>query len=318
MDSWATAFEIVGHVAAIASYIIVAMYVNARRRSLRRTVRRSTVLYWLILAGSIVFALFNVVRLTYLATRGVGRLAPWLDLVAEYPSTIGQSVIIIALIGLRVISKGRGGMPQRLLAIGAHPDDIEIACGATMAKFHDAGYTIWGLVMTQGERGGHAEVRPDEAKSGADFLGLDQVRVMNFPDTRLYECSVEILAAIEAVIKEFRPDMLFTHSSHDLHQDHCAVHEATLRAARNLKMILCYESPSVTQEFLPTFFVDIGDYIDVKVEGIKEHWDQRAKPYVQEERVRGQAIFRGGQAKTRFAEGFEVVRAVFPIMENLS
>ncbi len=316
MDSLTIVVEVIGHVAAVVSYIVVAVYVNARRRRLRRTVRRSTRLYWLIFAGSILFALFNMVRLAYLATRGMGRLAPWLDLVAEYPSAIGQSAIIITLIAMRVRSKGRGSQPLRILAIGAHPDDIEIACGATMAKFHDAGHSIWGVVMTQGEQGGNPEVRPDEAKSGADFLGLDRVTVRNFPDTRLQEQPAEVLASIEAVVKEFRPDMIFTHSCHDLHQDHCAVHEATLRAARNLGTVLCYESPSATQEFLPTFFVDVGDYIDVKIESIKEHWDQRVKPYVQDERVRGQAIFRGSQAKTRYAEGFEVVRAAFSNMEN--
>jgi LmbE family N-acetylglucosaminyl deacetylase len=89
------------------------------------------------------------------------------------------------------------------------------------------------------------------------------------------------------------------------------VHEATLRAARNMSTILCYESPSVTQEFVPTFFIDIGAYIDVKVESIKEHWDQRNKPYVQPERVRGQAVFRGSQARAQYAEGFEAVRIKF-------
>ncbi len=105
--------------------------------------------------------------------------------------------------------------------------------------------------------------------------------------------------------------MIFTHSLHDLHQDHRAVHEATLRAARNHDTIFCYESPSVTQEFIPSFFMDVSDYIDVKIESIREHWDQRSKPYVQSERVKGVAVFRGGQAKLRFAEAFEVVRASF-------
>ena len=91
-----------------------------------------------------------------------------------------------------------------------------------------------------------------------------------------------------------------------------------LRAARNSSTVLCYESPSVTLEFVPTFFVDIGSYIDIKVESIKEHWDQHAKPYVQQERVRGTAVFRGGQAKCRYAEGFEVVRAVSSNMGNMA
>jgi LmbE family N-acetylglucosaminyl deacetylase len=318
VDALTIVVEVIGHLAAVAAFLTVAVYVTLRRRILRRTVRRSMILYWLILAGSVFFALVNIVRLIYLATHGMGRLAPWLDLLSEYPSVIGQSIIIVSLIGLKVIAEGREAGPKRILAVGAHPDDIEIACGATMAQFHDAGHIIWGVVMTHGEQGGNAEVRPGEARSGAEFLGLDQVRVLDFPDTRLEECSVEIIGAIESVVRELNPDMVFTHSSHDLHQDHQTVHEATLRAARNSSTVLCYESPSATREFLPTFFVDIGNYIDVKVESIKEHWDQHAKPYVQEERVRGIAVFRGGQAKCRYAEGFEVVRTVFSSMGNMA
>jgi LmbE family N-acetylglucosaminyl deacetylase len=302
--------EVVGHVTAVAAFLAVAVYVARHSRVLRRTVRRARILYWFILSSSIVFALVNVMRLFYLATRGAGRLSPWLDLLSEYPSVIGQGILIVALIGLRVILDEPRDGQKRILAVGAHPDDIEIACGATLAWLHDSGHTIRGVVMTCGEQGGNASVRPSEARSGAKFLGLDQVGVLDFPDTRLHERSVEVIGAIEAAIREFRPDMILTHSSHDLHQDHRTVHEATLRAARNSSTVLCYESPSITQEFQPTFFVDIGNYIDVKVESIKEHWDQHTKPYVQEERVRGTAVFRGGQAKCRYAEGFEIVRAL--------
>jgi len=312
MNTLTAVGEVIGHLAVVAAFVIVAVYVTIHRRVLRRTTRRATIVYWLIFAGSIFFAAANVLRLIELATDvTISGPLPWYDLVAEYLSVIGQSAIVVVLIGLKVVSDERGDRPRRILAIGAHPDDIEIACGATLAQFHDSGYTIWGLVISQGERGGNSDVRPAEAIGGAHFLGLDHVEILDFPDTRLQECSIEILGAIESLVQEFKPDIVFTHSSHDLHQDHRTVHEATLRAARNLSTILCYESPSVTQEFVPTFFIDIGAYIDVKVESIKEHWDQRNKPYVQPERVRGQAVFRGSQARAQYAEGFEAVRIKF-------
>ena len=125
---------------------------------------------------------------------------------------------------------------------------------------------------------------------------------------------MDVRAAIETAVREFKPNLVLTHSPHDVHQDHRTVHEATLRAARNSSTILCYESPSVTQEFAPTFFSNIGDYLDIKVEGIQAHWDQRSKPYVQEERVRGTAAFRGGQARLHYAEGFEVAHAASAAM----
>ncbi|MER3457552.1 MAG: PIG-L family deacetylase [Chloroflexota bacterium] len=311
MDVFSTVVEGVGHVMAIAAFIAVLIYVHLYRRNLRRTTRQSTILYWLILIGSSLSGLLNAARLFYMVTQGAEHLAPWLDLLSEYPSVIAQSFLIMILIKLKVASKEPGTKLKRILAIGAHPDDIEIACGGIMAKFHDAGHMICGLVMTRGEQGGNGEVRPQEAGSSAEFLGLDKVKILDLPDTRLNECAAEVREAIEAMVRELDPDMIFTHSIHDIHQDHRVVHEATLQAARSRSTILCYESPSVTSEFIPTLFVDISDYLDVKVESIKEHWDQRVKPYVQPERVRGQAIFRGGQARMGYAEGFEVVRAAF-------
>jgi len=312
MNTLTIVIEIIGHLALVFTFIIVAVYTATHRRRLRRTTRRAALVYWLIFAVGVLFAIINLLRLFELIThiRG-GTLMPWLDLFSEYPSVIVQSAILTAVISLKIVTEQRSGRPRRILAIGAHPDDIEIACGATLARLRDGGYSVWGLIMTRGERGGDPNERPAEALSSADFLGLDHVKVLDFPDTRLEEHSLEILDAIETAVREFKPDLVLTHSAHDLHQDHRAVHEATLRAARNLGTILCYESPSVTQEFVPTFFVDIGDYIEVKIESIREHWDQRNKPYVQAERVRGQALFRGGQARTRYAEGFEIVRMRF-------
>ena len=178
----------------------------------------------------------------------------------------------------------------------------------------DTGYEISGLVMTYGEQGGDAETRPHEAKKGAQFLGLEQVEVYQFTDTHLERDGVELTRAIEKAILREKPDIIFTHSEHDLHQDHRAVFEATLRATRNYPVtILCYESPSITQDFRPTYFVDVCDYVEVKVEAIRQHWDQKGKPYMDAELVRSKLVFRGGQAKVKYAEGFEVARMIAPV-----
>lgn len=300
--------ELTGHLVTVLALIGVAVYVFLQHRLLRRTVRRAPFVYWVALSASLALGIVNLVHLVaMIGSAATAHASPWLDLISEYITLVVLSLIVLLLVGWRVVPEPRFGR-RCILAVGAHPDDIELACGATLAKLRDAGHRIQGLVLTYGEQGGSAETRPDEARSGASFLGLESVQVMDFQDTRLAEQELEILTAIEDVIRECTPDLIFTHSSHDLHQDHQAVHRATLRAARNHSNILCYESPSATGEFAPTFFVDIGDYIDVKVESVKEHWDQRDKPYVHSERLYGVALFRGSQAKTRYAEGFEAVR----------
>jgi LmbE family N-acetylglucosaminyl deacetylase len=176
---------------------------------------------------------------------------------------------------------------------------------------HDAGYWMAGLILSQGGKGGQASERLVEASQGGQFLGLDEIQVLDFPDTHLKDQAAEMTQAIEAMLVKVKPDIVFTHSRHDLHQDHQAVYEATLRAARNQAItILCYESPSVTQEFDPVYFVPVDPYADVKVEAMREHWDQHNKSYMKPEVVRGKLIFRGSQAKVDLAEGFEVVRMI--------
>ncbi len=200
--------------------------------------------------------------------------------------------------------------PKRVLAIGAHPDDLELACGGTLARLADSGHEVHSLVMSRGGVGGESHTREQEARDGARRLGVGVLHVHDFPDTNLELTSREMIVAIEKAIAEVGPDLILTHSSHDQHQDHAAVHQAVLRAARKHHSILCFESPSVTAEFTPSVFFDVTDYIDIKQEAVLAHQDQIQgdKAYMGKERLAGMAVFRGGQVRRRHAEGFEVVR----------
>lgn len=198
--------------------------------------------------------------------------------------------------------------PRRVLAVGAHPDDLELACGATLAKMVDEGHVVQTVVLCSGAEGGHAEVRAIEAQRGSRYLRAAHTHVHDFQDTMLALSSREMVRVIEQAISEFQPDIILTHSSHDQHQDHEAVHHATMRAARRSPSILCYESPSVTRDFCPDFFVDVSEYVDVKVRAVELHRDQRGKPYMDGGQLRAMASFRGRQARTGAAEGFEIAR----------
>lgn len=300
--------EVIGHVSLALVFAAVFAHVLLKQNRMRRNLRASKGLFWLTVIGSGSFGLFNLIQVAVLLIHNsTARIPPMVDLLSEYPMVIIQSVIIGYLLMNKIVTE-RASRPMRILAIGAHPDDIEIAAGATLAKLHDAGHKIYGLVLTCGEMGGNADRRPLEAHAGAKFLELDHLDIKDFIDTRLREEEALLVQAIEAPIREIKPDLIFTHSAHDIHQDHQAVHDATLRAARNQTSILCYESPSATMEFNPSVFVDVADYTGVKVAAIQSHWDQRNKPYMKEEQIRGKLAFRGGQARMEYAEGFEVVR----------
>lgn len=196
----------------------------------------------------------------------------------------------------------------RVLVIGAHPDDVELGCGATLARLTALGATVHALIATCGGNGGRADLRRSEAHAAAAFLGIEQVTVHDLPDTELPDHERELGDLIEHSIASLEPGVVLTHSANDHHQDHVAAHRATLRAARGLGSILCYESPSVSREFDPSVFVDVEGYMERKVDAIRLHRGQLAKAYMDDTVTLCRAGFRGQQARAQVAEAFEPVR----------
>jgi LmbE family N-acetylglucosaminyl deacetylase len=294
------------HLTDFIIFITVIVCILIKKLPLRRMVRKSRTIFWVILAINIFLATLQFYCLISIDSN------IWPQLGYDCLGIIGQSALLIGIVWMKVIAEP-SPKSMNILVIGAHPDDMEIACGGSLAKLCDAGHTIVGLIVSKGEMGGNRSSRLREAMKSAEFLGLNQLETMDFPDTRLDHFTLEIIKEIEIIVNELKPDIVFTHSIHDLHQDHRAVHLATLCACRNLNTILCYESPSTTLDFQPNVFVDIEHYIDIKIESIREHEDQNKKIYVQPEQVCGKAIFRGTQAKVKQAEGFEAIRINLPI-----
>lgn len=239
-----------------------------------------------------------------------------LELVEHLAFVLLTVMLVIVLDrGFRTVTRTEA--PRRVLVVGAHPDDLELACGGTVASLVHRGHTVKVLVMSQGMQGGDPAARRGEAMAGAALLGTRDVTVHDFPDTRLSEANGAMIAVIEKVINDFEPGTILTHSEHDQHQDHQAVHRAVLRAGRQAHSILCFESPSVTRSFSPSVFVDISDFVDLKVRAVQTHRDQSGKPYMTAGRVKGIAAFRGAQAKVAAAEGFEPVRYLQNIKEQI-
>jgi LmbE family N-acetylglucosaminyl deacetylase/tetratricopeptide (TPR) repeat protein len=228
-----------------------------------------------------------------------------------------EPVALGVLLTLILIWRLHFERPQRqktVLAIGAHPDDIEFGCGATILRMREEGATTYGLVLTGGECGHNesddGKVRVEEACSAARVIALADIELHNFPDTLLHEHKAEIRMAIEKALARWRPDIIFTHNGHDVHTDHHTVYEATREAARGAYTILCYENPNTPPGFHPGYFFDVGNYIDGKIAALACHKTQMGKAYAASGVVRAMAGFRGTQARVPFAEGFEVMRVL--------
>jgi len=194
-----------------------------------------------------------------------------------------------------------------VLAIGAHPDDVEIGAGGTLVAHVARGDEVVITTLSHGAVGGDAGVRRSEAAAAARRLGARLV-LLDLDDTRISD-GAPTVQTIETVVGEVQPTIVYTHSFNDLHQDHRATHRATLVATRRADRVYCYESPSSTVAFAPTRFVPIDAYLADKLAAIAEYTSQVAKAdYLAPELLEATARYWGRHVDGAFAEPFEVVR----------
>ena len=200
---------------------------------------------------------------------------------------------------------------MKILAIGAHPDDIEFGCGGTLALHAKAGHDIHLLVMTEGHRGGDELSRKSEQEAAAGILTNNELLWGGYRDTELSPYMNEMVYDIEKVIKKIHPDLTFVHYENDTHQDHRALTKAAVSATRYVKNVLFYEGPT-TQNFSPNLFVDIKETLDDKIAMLVSHKSQVTKTNIEGLSIvdiaRSTAIFRGIQGRVQYAEGFIPLR----------
>jgi len=200
---------------------------------------------------------------------------------------------------------------MKILAIGAHPDDIEVGCSGTLAKYARNGHDIYLLVMTEGHMGGEGTIRKREQTKSAKILKSRELIWGGYKDTLLTPHMNQMVHDVEAVIKKIAPDFIFVHHQDDTHQDHRALAKATVSATRYIRNVLFFEGPT-TQNFSPTIFVDIRETLEAKIAMLLAHRSQVQKTNIEglaiTDVVRSTAVFRGIQGRVRFAEAFFPLR----------
>ncbi|MGJ4843161.1 MULTISPECIES: response regulator [unclassified Leifsonia] len=179
------------------------------------------------------------------------------------PVSSADLVSIVTRLAEQGRTKKAAQRPQVVLAIGAHPDDVEIGVGGILSAHRDAGNTVVILTMSRGARGGDADDRQHESLASAELLGA-RLFMEDLEDTQISAADPTV-GIIERVVAEVQPDIVYTHSAHDRHQDHRAVHSATLVATRSVRTVCCYQSPSATIDYRPTRFVPIDGFTDAKL-----------------------------------------------------
>ena len=203
-----------------------------------------------------------------------------------------------------------------VLAVGAHPDDVELGCSGALALHKMNGDKVYVLVLTKGEASGDVEVREKECRRAADILGADGLFFGGLEDTNVHD-GRETIDVIEKVIDEIKPDIIYAPTHKDTHQDHRNTGYATLSAGRRCKMILSYEGASTQRDFTPQVFVDIKKTFNLKRKAIgvfgSQMNNQRGGYSKAVKAVEGLAKYRGYQAGVEVAEAFEVGKFIFEI-----
>ncbi|MDQ4100621.1 MAG: PIG-L family deacetylase [Thermoproteota archaeon] len=203
---------------------------------------------------------------------------------------------------------------MNILAIGAHPDDIELGCGGLLLKAaRQDHHNIFMYTLTRGGASGDPEERTKELMQSAKSIGAKRLWIDNFEDTKL-SLSSDLINHIEFFIKKADPDIVLTHSLGDTHHDHRAIAASTMEAGRFVPNILAYEIP-VTRDFKPQVYYDISDVMDDKIELINIFLSQRSKSFLQSNAIRGLAQYRALQSRfdnsVSCVEAFEVQKLFF-------
>ena len=196
-----------------------------------------------------------------------------------------------------------------LIAVGAHPDDIELGCGGTISAASATGKKVIAVYLTKGEKSGDPKVRMCESKKALSILGVKDVFFGDFKDTEIPN-SHEAIKFLEDFYDKYKPDTVLTHTTNDTHQDHRQIAWLSLSAFRNVSKLLAYETPKVMGHFAPNYFVDISDFIQFKWEALQCHLTQKSKRYLNYESMVNLSAFRGSQVNLHAAEAYEVIRYV--------
>lgn len=214
--------------------------------------------------------------------------------------------------------------------VAAHPDDEILGVGGTILKHVKNGDQVSILVLGDGESSREAKVdiekRENQAKRVIQALGAKEMILKKLPDNQFDSLPLlEIIKEVEAVIRQVKPEIIYTHCPTDLNVDHRLTFQAVLTACRpqpgfGVKKILAFETLSSTEWqikdqshlFLPTEYHDIAEFIDQKVEILKIYQDElRDYPHPRSvEGVKILAQYRGIEVGYHYAEAFQIIRSL--------
>jgi N-acetylglucosamine malate deacetylase 1 len=219
---------------------------------------------------------------------------------------------------------------MNILAVGCHPDDLEIACGGTLAKYAREGHAVYMCHVANGDKG-HVVILPEElrrmrhaeAEASGKVLGVREVIDLDVPDLDVDSKNESTVAKLVDVIRRVQPDVILTHNPDDYMRDHMEVSRLVYNASFSSSIPHYFTEHDAYAKIAPVFHMDTlagmgflpGEYVDVtgtletKCEALKCHVSQLKWLMEHDgvdflDMIRTIAKFRGYQSGVQYAEGF--------------
>jgi len=200
---------------------------------------------------------------------------------------------------------------SRLLFIGAHPDDIELGAGALIASIVGKAELLC-VTLSDNKKNPDLQQVEDEHLRSMRVLGVPEqnVRIGDFETRRFPHARQEILEYLIQLNRTFRPEIVFTHTKADIHQDHGTVTDETLRAFRGIT-VLGFDVIRSSYGFFPNFLVEVSETdVEKKIAALAEYKTYAGRYYFDPQLTRATLVRNGALAERPFAEGFDILRVV--------
>ena len=200
---------------------------------------------------------------------------------------------------------------QRVLFLGAHPDDIELGCGALIHHIAPMSDVLC-VTLSDNQKNPLLKNVVEEHYKAMTALGVpkDKVVLGQFTTRIFQDARQEILEYFLKLRNDFKPDIIFVHSKQDVHQDHNTMTDESLRAFRGITL-LGFDVVRSSYGFFPNFLVEVSEEdVNAKIEALSQYETYRDKYYFNNELTRSIMVRHGALAEVPFAEGFDILRIV--------
>jgi N-acetylglucosamine malate deacetylase 1 len=195
--------------------------------------------------------------------------------------------------------------------IGAHPDDIELGCGALIAEIADQ-TNIHCITLSDNQKNPDLKNLVEEHDQSMAILGVkpENAILHSFTTRRFQAARQEILEVMIDLKRKYHPEVVFVHTAQDIHQDHLTVTNEALRAFRGTT-VLGFDVLRSSYGFFPQFLVEVSEEaVHKKIQALKAYKTYADKYYFDENILYATAIRHGALAERPFAEGFDILRIV--------